>query len=114
MELSNIRELFCECIGKNIGNTDLVEFARQRDRVQRFIDIYLSRMEENVKVVIIAHGCLILYLLRKLTGKSFGHDMTYNGISKLTFDHDLEFSYFISSSHLFESINPEIESVITS
>jgi broad specificity phosphatase PhoE len=113
MELYEIRELYCECIGKNLGNTDLVEFRRQRDRVQRFIDLYLSRIEENEKVVIVAHGCFILYLLKKLTGKSFGHDMTYTGITELTYGHDWEFSYFNSSSHLFESINPEIEGVVS-
>ena len=113
MELSEIRELFCECIGMNLGNTDLVEFALQRDRVQLFIDLYLSRIEENEKVVIVGHGCFILYLLKKLTGKSFGHDMTYTGITELTFDLNWEFSYFNSSSHLFESINPDIERVVT-
>jgi hypothetical protein len=39
--------------------------------------------------------------------------MTYTGITELTYGHDWEFSYFNSSSHLFESINPEIEGVVS-
>jgi broad specificity phosphatase PhoE len=110
--LSEIREIFCELIGKNLGNTDLGEFQRQKDRVQRFIENQINNIKEGETILVVAHGCFILYLLKYLTGKSFGHDMTHTGITKLVFDEGWGFEYFNNSSHLYESIAPEIDQII--
>ena len=106
--LPDIREIFCELIGKNLGNTDLVEFQNQKERVQSFITHQINDIKEGESVLVVAHGCFILYLLRKLLGKSFGHDMTYTGITKLVFNESWHFEYFNNSSHLHERIAIEI------
>ncbi len=108
-ELSDIREIFCECIGKNLGNKDLEEFRRQGIRVQNFIHNHIKTINDGETVLVVAHGCLILYLLQKLISKSFGHDMTHTGITKLISKGDgWDFEFFNSSSHLHDSIDPEI------
>lgn len=106
--LPQIRELYCECIGKNFGNTDLAEFKRQKQRVQQFVDDYLSQLVQGETVLVVAHGCLILYLLKQLTGISFGHEVTHTGVTCLTFQHDWQLSYFNHSAHLYEPIDPAI------
>ncbi|MEM7562303.1 MAG: histidine phosphatase family protein [Pseudomonadota bacterium] len=107
--LSEIREIFCEFIGKNLGNTDSGEFLRQKDRVEKFIDNQIRTINDGETIMVVAHGCFILYLLEKLTGKSFGHDMTHTGITKLVFEENWDFEFFNSSSHLYERIAPEIK-----
>jgi broad specificity phosphatase PhoE len=110
--LPAIREVFCECIGKNLGNTDLAEFKLQKERVESFINYQLIGANEGAKVLVVAHGCFILYVLKKLIGKSFGHDMTHTGITKLTFDGRWDFSYFNSSSHLHDEISDQIIEIV--
>lgn len=110
--LSDIREVFCECIGKNLGNTDLAEFKRQKNRVENFISNYVLNIKEGEKILVVAHGCFILYVLNKLIGKSFGHDMAHTGVTKLTFDGSWDFSYFNSSSHLHDKIDSEISKTV--
>ncbi|ORT48683.1 hypothetical protein ST37_16510 [Vibrio sp. qd031] len=107
-ELADIRELYCECIGKNLGNTDIEEFKLQKQRVLRFIETHLLRIADGETVLIVAHGCFILYLLKQLIGKSFGHDMTHTGVTKLVFENEWDFEYFNHSSHLQDAIEPEI------
>ncbi len=110
--LPEIREIFCECIGKNLGNTDLAEFQRQKERVQRFIDNHLLTLAGNDQVIVVAHGCFILYLLKKLTGKSFGHDMANTGVTKLTYNGSWDFEFFNESAHLFEPVDPSITRLV--
>ncbi|EAR07667.1 histidine phosphatase family protein [Reinekea blandensis] len=111
--LPQIRELYCECIGKNFGNTDLAEFKRQKQRVQQFIDAYLSDLSQNETVLVVAHGCFILYLLKQLTGVSFGHEVTHTGVTCLTFQDGWQLSFFNESSHLYEPVDPAITALFS-
>lgn len=111
--LPHIREMYCECIGKNFGNTDLAEFKHQKQRVQQFIDLHLSELTQNETVLVVAHGCFILYLLKQLTGVSFGHEVTHTGVTCLTYQDDWQLTYFNESSHLYEPIDPAITALFS-
>ena len=111
--LPQIRELYCECIGKNLGNRDLAEFKHQKQRVQQFVDQYLAGLNQNETVLVVAHGCFILYLLKLLTGISFGHDLTHTGVTCLTFQDGWQLSFFNNSAHLYEPIDPAIAALFS-
>lgn len=110
--LSDIRELYCECIGRNFGNTDLAEFEEQKTRVERFIAQQLNTMKEDETVLVVAHGCFILYLLYRLTGKSFGHEMSYTGVTKLVYNTQWDFEFFNDSEHLYKPVDPAIKKLM--
>jgi broad specificity phosphatase PhoE len=104
----DIREIFCECIGRNFGNTDLAEFKNQKARVHRFIEQHLTNLPDGQRILVVAHGCLILYMLTLLTGKTFGHEMTHTGVTTLEFTSHWELASFNDSAHLYEPVATEI------
>lgn len=110
--LSEVRELFCECIGMNFGNKDLAEFESQKQRVQTFLDEHVAKIQDGETVVVVAHGCLILRLLELMMGKSFGHAVTHTGITKLTFKDGWDFEFFNNSSHLYDPVDSDVLKVL--
>ena len=68
-------------------------------------------MNENETILIIAHGCFNLFLLNQLVRKSFEHEMTHTGVTKLVYDAGWDFEYFNNTCHLYEAIDSEIQNM---
>lgn len=74
------------------------------------MDNHIATICENETILVVAQGCFILILLSLIMKKSFGHDMSHTGATKLVYDDGWDFVYFNNTSHLYERIDSKIKS----